>query len=946
LIFPFVNYKKTKHCMSHFLQSVTSKCCTLLFGASLLSVSLSAQVAKVSVADEKWQDGGAFGGYKPGQEVLEKRNRNAKHFQNADGSFTVQTGNVYHYKDAAGAWQDIDLTIKPAGRNDGTGYANVTNEIKDYFPANPANGGAISMTTENGTTFKWWSMPELSLSSAGNVRTIAPPARVSGVLEKNSLTYPHLYEGISEQFVTMKSGIENNTLIHALSQDIRNLPAAGMIELSHFVAMGPGWKVDVDGQVKTGDFTSKEFHIDVPGTEMGVYFGPIVAFDNTLTQQEALYARFAPAGKLTSAELRQKEQNTLQCNYSIKFVPGGIRVITMMPADWLKTAGRSFPVTIDPTVTFTPTPLYSGGWFYSPMSHWYGFQRHANLYLSSELGISNVNITAIEYQRTNTSGTNASKPAKVFMRTTTATTLTGTAAWNSTTYTGGLTALYNNTADFHGTSTGWKMMTLSLPFNYASGNLLVMVYDEYGGSGSAKYMSMCDVYSSARQACKRDDNTDPGDGTPTAVESKLPEIRITYGLAAPPSCITAPLTPANAATGVCSGTTTLRWNAAPGATGYNVFFNTGTTATTSVATNQADTFFVAPTPAIGAYAWRIVPRNSVGEATSCNTFTFTTIAGTTPTATITVGPNDTLCPTIPATFTATNTDGGTTPAYQWMKNGVNVGTNSPTYTTGNLADNDTIKVVMTSNSTGCLTTSVVSSNVIKMHILPVPSIVITPSGPTEFCSGGSVTLRATTGAVSYQWANVNGNIAGATGSSYTAAYSDHYTVIAGSSSLCKTIADSVVVTSRQLPYPVLTITGNTLSTTASFASYQWYNGTTLIPGATTNSYTPVQPGRYNVKVTDMFGCSGTSFSLPVSVGNVAAAEIVVYPNPATNVININSTSAVNAAIRSMDGKLVLEQKDAKTVDISALATGVYMLYLSDQKGNVISVEKLVKRAGN
>ena len=89
----------------------------------------------------------------------------------------------------------------------------------------------------------------------------------------------------------------------------------------------------------------------------------------------------------------------------------------------------------------------------------------------------------------------------------------------------------------------------------------------------------------------------------------------------PPSCASTP-TPADAATGVSVGTT-LSWPVVSGATGYDVFFGASPTPP-QVATNQAGTTYnPGALSATTNYYWRVVPINSIGSASGCTTWSFT-----------------------------------------------------------------------------------------------------------------------------------------------------------------------------------------------------------------------------------------------------------------------------------------------------------------------------------
>jgi hypothetical protein len=92
----------------------------------------------------------------------------------------------------------------------------------------------------------------------------------------------------------------------------------------------------------------------------------------------------------------------------------------------------------------------------------------------------------------------------------------------------------------------------------------------------------------------------------------------------------------------------------------------------------------------------------------------------------------TICAGTSVTFTATPTNGGAAPSYQWYVGTTAVGSNSATFTTSTLTNGDTVSVVMTSNATPCLTGSPATSN----------SIAMTVSNNTSW-----------TGAVSNLWSN-------------------------------------------------------------------------------------------------------------------------------------------------------------------------------------------------
>ncbi len=101
---------------------------------------------------------------------------------------------------------------------------------------------------------------------------------------------------------------------------------------------------------------------------------------------------------------------------------------------------------------------------------------------------------------------------------------------------------------------------------------------------------------------------------------------------------------------------------------------------------------------------------------------------------IAANPGDTICPGMPVTFSAAVGLGGRSPGYQWVVNGVAVGTDS-TYTFVP-ANGDSVQCVLTSSSP-CAIPPVVTSNVV---VIVYRFIGITLAGPAVAAVGSSVSL--------------------------------------------------------------------------------------------------------------------------------------------------------------------------------------------------------------
>ncbi|MES2701493.1 MAG: Ig-like domain-containing protein [Bacteroidota bacterium] len=338
----------------------------------------------------------------------------------------------------------------------------------------------------------------------------------------------------------------------------------------------------------------------------------------------------------------------------------------------------------------------------------------------------------------------------------------------------------------------------------------------------------------------------------------------------------------------------------------------------------------------------------VGAGTTTIHYTVTNGCGSVDNTTIvtvnalpTVDPITATAGTICSGTTATLSN--TTAGGVWSSSSISVATigSASGIATGIAAGTAMISYTVT-GSTGCTNTAT-----FILTVTPgIPSLGVLPTGTATLCDTSSITLSVNppTAGLTYQWM-INGLvIAGATNSSYMADSVGAYSVLVTSGTCSATLAGTTIVAA---PSATVGFNPPNILFTGSFANYQWYLNGVAIAGATSSIITFTENGAYTVKVTDANGCSDSSDAYivgpPVGVnGNAAISEIRIFPNPTTSVLRIEAAVKVNVKVQAMDGKVVMTQQDAKSIDVSNLADGLYMIMIYDENDMLLKASKFAK----
>ena len=133
-------------------------------------------------------------------------------------------------------------------------------------------------------------------------------------------------------------------------------------------------------------------------------------------------------------------------------------------------------------------------------------------------------------------------------------------------------------------------------------------------------------------------------------------------------------------------------------------------------------------------------------------------------------------------------------------------------------------------------------------------------------------------------------------------------------------------------------------------TYQWNLGGTAITGATASTYEAHTAGSYTV-VIDSATSTATSNAITlttttcVGINNIAAASVSIYPNPATSLLNINSTENLSGntlQVYDVVGQLVINQTlegNNNAINVAKLSNGTYIIRITDKENGLVSQNK-------
>lgn len=250
------------------------------------------------------------------QDDVSKRSINAKHYKNSDGSYTaVVSAGPLHYK-KGGRFLDIDMQVVAQGDN----FVNKANFMETTFPKHLVDG--VNSTTTEGSIMEfvaasmYWEVNNQPVS----MRTANPSATAQA--QGNQVVYEDVFGGVSARY-TVLAGKRKLDFVIAHPGALADMPAgATHLVFAEGIQLPNGWTHTTTAQ-----------GVNVMDTKGKV----IYRYDNPTTNDAKDYGLFNDNSQISTNQI------------------GNLLVIKVkVDVEWLKSADRVYPITVDPTVSVYP----------------------------------------------------------------------------------------------------------------------------------------------------------------------------------------------------------------------------------------------------------------------------------------------------------------------------------------------------------------------------------------------------------------------------------------------------------------------------------------------------------------------------------------------------------------------------------------------------------------
>ena len=153
--------------------------------------------------------------------------------------------------------------------------------------------------------------------------------------------------------------------------------------------------------------------------------------------------------------------------------------------------------------------------------------------------------------------------------------------------------------------------------------------------------------------------------------------------------------------------------------------------------------------------------------------------------------------------------------------------------------------------------------------------------------------------------------------------------------------------------PVITNNGQTLNTSTSASSYQWFKDGVSIPGAISNSYIATESGTYTLKVSDGNCFSQASNAIEITITSTRdLSELggTLFPNPSSGQFVLELPTQTSGQlymnVYDIEGSKVIQYQLNNVIrhelDLSHLSAGMYQLFIHTTKDSYQSKLVILK----